>query len=103
MSGVSPTVERATLGNWDCGSICDRHSFWQEIGLAPCGALYDSRGKFEKRQGMVLPHRIELWTSSLPMRCSTTELRQLISANEAMARRERGGNCHTTPIGARQS
>src|SRR5665213_614573 len=24
----------------------------------------------------VLPHRIELWTSSLPMRCSTTELRQ---------------------------
>jgi hypothetical protein len=25
---------------------------------------------------MVLPHRIELWTSPLPRECSTTELRQ---------------------------
>ena len=30
----------------------------------------------KKSRKVVLPHRIELWTSSLPMRCSTTELRQ---------------------------
>ena len=31
---------------------------------------------------MVLPHRIELWTSPLPRGCSTTELRQHVSASE---------------------
>src|SRR5476649_2154859 len=35
---------------------------------------------------MVLPHRIELWTSPLPRRCSTTELRQ---------RNRWFGRCHT--------
>ena len=30
----------------------------------------------ERRIELVLPHRIELWTSPLPRECSTTELRQ---------------------------
>src|SRR5437879_13716487 len=33
-----------------------------------------------KREKLVLPHRIELWTSPLPRGCSTTELRQLAAA-----------------------
>ena len=32
---------------------------------------------------MVLPHRIELWTSPLPRGCSTTELRQHVRALRA--------------------
>jgi hypothetical protein len=31
---------------------------------------------------LVLPHRIELWTSPLPRGCSTTELRQHLEASE---------------------
>ena len=46
---------------------------------------------------MVLPHRIELWTSPLPRGCSTTELRQRKKRAIGDARRERGGNCHTGP------
>src|SRR6186713_1294019 len=41
---------------------------------------------------MVLPHRIELWTSPLPRGCSTTELRQRRKACGLVP--ERGGNCH---------
>lgn len=40
---------------------------------------------------MVLPHRIELWTSSLPMRCSTTELRQQTGVELRGAKRARAG------------
>src|SRR6185437_13614358 len=39
---------------------------------------------------LVLPHRIELWTSPLPRECSTTELRQLgVGRPEAAGRRKR--------------
>ena len=40
----------------------------RHLGRAP--------GDAGKAWGMVLPHRIELWTSPLPRECSTTELRQ---------------------------
>ena len=42
-----------------------------------------SEARFQHRSDeMVLPHRIELWTSPLPMGCSTTELRQHVDASE---------------------
>jgi hypothetical protein len=79
--------------------------------------VWEERQKFKNTWKMVLPEWIEHSTSSLPMRCSTTELRQRISAfltrtmwpkpapgsrhrASALARRERGGNCHTTLGGA---
>ena len=48
---------------------------------------------------MVLPHRIELWTSSLPMRCSTTELRQRERAQPEWS----GANAAETAIGLSQA
>ena len=51
---------------------------------------------------MVLPDRIELSTSPLPMECSTTELRQ--HARELQNRPKRplqaAGSCHKDPSGA---
>src|SRR3954453_5013007 len=51
---------------------------------------------------MVLPDRIELSTSPLPMECSTTELRQ--HARESRNRPKRplqaAGSCHKAPAGA---
>jgi hypothetical protein len=48
---------------------------------------------------LVLPHRIELWTSPLPRECSTTELRQQGAAG---APPEARGNCHKGWQGARK-
>jgi hypothetical protein len=51
---------------------------------------------------MVLPHRIELWTSPLPRECSTTELRQRRRrAGREPGPAERRGKCHTGVSGAR--
>src|SRR6476660_4482718 len=53
-----------------------------------------------RRSGfLVLPHRIELWTSPLPRECSTTELRQ--RRKRAARGAERRGNCHSRVAGAR--
>ena len=47
-------------------------------------------------RGMVLPDRIELSTSPLPMECSTTELRQRAHTGESIscAPLKRGDPCH---------
>src|SRR5579871_3311137 len=51
---------------------------------------------------MVLPHRIELWTSPLPRECSTTELRQREkTGGRRTGPAERRGKCHTGVPGAR--
>ena len=54
---------------------------------------------------MVLPDRIELSTSPLPMECSTTELRQ--HAREKLNRPQgpvqAGGSCHRPPFGASET
>ena len=42
---------------------------------------------------MVLPHRIELWTSPLPRGCSTTELRQQKALRQRIIFAR--ANCHT--------
>src|SRR4051812_35199512 len=42
-----------------------------EVHGKPC-----RESSLSSRRRMVLPHRIELWTSPLPRGCSTTELRQ---------------------------
>src|SRR6187397_2196000 len=51
---------------------------------------------------LVLPHRIELWTSPLPRGCSTTELRQhaLRILNRPQRRLRAGGSCHKASRGA---
>ena len=50
---------------------------------------------------MVLPDRIELSTSPLPMECSTTELRQHArEQNRPRRPRQAGGSCHKGPSGA---
>src|SRR4051794_2811112 len=51
---------------------------------------------------MVLPDRIELSTSPLPMECSTTELRQhaRYSRNRPQKALQAGGSCHKAPAGA---
>src|SRR5437879_13868563 len=53
----------------------------QSDGSTGTRASSDEMQKKDKNRdgpasGMVLPHRIELWTSPLPRECSTTELRQ---------------------------
>ena len=54
---------------------------------------------------MVLPDRIELSTSPLPMECSTTELRQHAPDRESAkkAPTRRADPCHKAPIGASAS
>ena|SRR5580693_6247968 len=47
---------------------------------------------------MVLPHRIELWTSPLPRECSTTELRQ--QNRRQIGLTKRGDPCHRADSGA---
>lgn len=50
---------------------------------------------------MVLPDRIELSTSPLPMECSTTELRQHARIRNRPKRPlQAGGSCHNDPAGA---
>ena len=50
---------------------------------------------------MVLPDRIELSTSPLPMECSTTELRQHArEQNRPRRPRQAGGSCHKGLSGA---
>ena len=51
---------------------------------------------------MVLPDRIELSTSPLPMECSTTELRQhaRYPGNRPSRAPQAGGSCHKDPSGA---
>jgi hypothetical protein len=49
---------------------------------------------------VVLPHRIELWTSPLPRECSTTELRQ--QEGRRLPRPKARGNCHKGSHGARK-
>jgi hypothetical protein len=53
-------------------------------------------------RGMVLPDRIELSTSPLPMECSTTELRQRARYENRPKRAptRRPDPCHKAPIGA---
>jgi hypothetical protein len=51
----------------------------------------------------VLPDRIELSTSPLPMECSTTELRQhtrYLKESALKAPYQAGGSCHKDPSGA---
>jgi hypothetical protein len=46
-------------------------------------------------ENLVLPHRIELWTSPLPRGCSTTELRQQNRETAPQKGANRcGANCH---------
>ena len=54
------------------------------------------------RKLMVLPDRIELSTSPLPMECSTTELRQhaRYRGNRPKRPPQAGGSCHKDPSGA---
>src|SRR3954463_3547953 len=53
-------------------------------------------------QGMVLPDRIELSTSPLPMECSTTELRQhaRIKRIGQKGLTRRADPCHKAPVHA---
>ena len=54
---------------------------------------------------VVLPHRIELWTSPLPRGCSTTELRQQNRETAPVKGRGRTGAgtlCHKALGGARK-
>src|SRR3954471_4687053 len=55
------------------------------------------------KRWMVLPDRIELSTSPLPMECSTTELRQhtrYLKESALKAPYQAGGSCHKDPSGA---
>src|SRR6478609_6105243 len=66
----------------------------------PGGNRATEEGDF--RREMVLPDRIELSTSPLPMECSTTELRQHARENRIgpSGPVQAGGSCHKAPSGA---
>jgi hypothetical protein len=52
-------------------------------------SAWDEGREFKNRREMVLPLRIELRTSPLPMECSTTELRQHLSGEHDVVRNQR--------------
>src|SRR6266481_4373958 len=59
--------------------------------------------KMELSKEMVLPDRIELSTSPLPMECSTTELRQHARLFQGIGPKrplQAAGSCHKDPSGA---
>jgi hypothetical protein len=72
-----------------------------------CSAAMRRQNQSARRQlsvnvrKLVLPDRIELSTSPLPMECSTTELRQRAGiGNRPLGPPQAGGSCHKDPSGA---
>ena len=78
---------------------------WAEPALDPRTILTALmvRDTLAKHSGLVLPLRIELRTSSLPMKCSTTELRQRAGDRSRCPDDEAakaGDHCHRAETGA---
>ena len=74
-----------------------------ELVSQPCPSHRFPALKIACQGKVVLPDRIELSTSPLPMECSTTELRQharYMKESALKAPYQAGGSCHKDPSGA---